>query len=218
MVRRKEVQYFWEAEAKLKILDTPGLAFAVQTVEKRSEIKREKFYEFNFSGWLNSDEKIIFDTGKRLRGWFKQQAKTIRPSLGEVLQYGVRCLSTPRPGAIEIGTIDELVGDKNEDISDDFKRAYRMPDSSKLPYPMHDAFTVGTGKDLRPVFSFYYAMPKGKELGVRITSFARNFTPEMAKWMLEKLGKVQGLGDKYTQGYGLFSLSEFKATTEEMPL
>lgn len=217
MVRKATPQYFWEAEAKIKILATPGLAFAVQTKERKEAIKGTKFYEFDFSEWINGNEKVVFDAGKRLRGWFKTTAKTVRPSLGDTLQYGLRVLTKPTIGKIEIADTKELAGMQNEpDV--ELAKGYRLPEKSALPYPKKEAFVTGSGKDMRSVFSFSYNLPKEIELEVKIISFARNFTPEMAKWMLDKFGRVQGIGDRYSNGFGLFELVSFESTTEEIPL
>ena len=219
MVKKAITQYFWEANAKIQVLEAPGLALSVQSIEKRGGIKKERYYEFNFSGWLNKDGKIVFDSGKRLRGWFKQQSRTIRPTLGEALQYGLRCLSTPHPGSIEIAEPTGLKGTNKEDVSDTLQNAYRMPENSdSFPYPIKEAFTTGHGKDMRSVFSFFYVLPMNIELEVKLISFARNFTPEMAEWMLKKLGCVSGIGDKYSNGHGLFELVSFDATSEKIPL
>lgn len=217
MVRKATPQYFWEAEAKIKVLATPGLAFAVQTKERKEAIKGSKYYEFDTSEFLNGNGKLIFDVGKRLRGWFKATAKTVRPSLGDTLQYGLRCLSVPTVGPIEIVDMKELKGMKGEP-DEDLAKSYRLPQGSDLPYPKKEAFVTGSGKDMRSVFSFHYILPVEKELSAKIISFARNFTPEMAKWMLSKFGLVQGLGDRYSQGYGLFELVKFEAKSEEIPL
>lgn len=217
MVRKATPQFFWEAEAKIKILTTPGLAFALQTKERKEAIKGTKFYEFDTAEWMNDGGEVVFDVGKRLRGWFKTTAKTVRPSLGDTLQYGLRCLTMPTIGTIAIAKTKELEGMKGEpDV--DLAKGYRLPEKSGLPYPKKEAFVVGSGKEMRSVFSFHYVLPVEKELQVKIISFARNFTPEMAKWMLTKFGKVQGLGDRYAQGFGLFDLVEFEFETEEIPL
>lgn len=216
MAGKKTIQYFWEADVKIKIEKQPGLGFSVQTKRKKEKIKGSSYWEFDISEWING-EKIVFDTGKRLRGWFKSNAKTIRPSLADSLQYGLRCLSKPHPGFVEIADISELEG-MNTEPDAELQREYRLPPNSNLPYPKKDSFVTGTGKDMRSVFSFYYVLPKEVELDVKIISFARNFTPEMAKWMLEKLGSVQGIGDRYSNGFGLFSLVDFKAEKEEIPL
>ena len=217
MVRKAVPQFFWEAEAKIKTLATPGIAFAVQTKERKEAIKGSKYYQFDTTEFLNENGKVEFDVGKRLRGWFKTTAKTVRPSLGDTLQYGLRCLSMPTIGAMNIANDSELVGMKGEP-DDDLAKGYRLPENSNLPYPKKEAFVVGSGRDMRSVFSFHYVLPVEKELQVKIISFARNFTPEMAKWMLTKFGKVQGLGDRYAQGFGLFELVEFEFETEEIPL
>ncbi len=217
MVRKATPQYFWEAEAKIKILATPGLSFAVRTKERKEAIKGTKFYQFDFEEWLNGNEKVVFDAGKRLRGWFKTTAKTVRPSLGDTLQYGLRVLTKPTIGKIEIADAKELAGMQNEpDV--ELAKGYRLPEKSTLPYPKKEAFVTGSGKDMRSVFSFSYNLPKEIELEIKIISFARNFTPEMAKWMLEKFGHVQGIGDRYSNGFGLFELVSFESTTEEIPL
>jgi|GEM_PF-3348476 len=217
MVRKATPQFFWEAEAKIKTLATPGIAFAVQTKERKEAIKGTKFYEFDFGEWLNGDNEVIFDVGKRLRGWMKTTAKTVRPSLGDVMQYGLRCLSVPTIGSMEIAGTNELKGMKGEPDAD-LAKGYRLPEGSDLPYPKKEAFVVGSGRDMRSVFSFHYVLPVEKELQVKIVSFARNFTPEMARWMLGKFGKVQGIGDRYAQGFGLFDLVDFEFETEEIPL
>lgn len=215
---KKVTQYFWEADAKIRILESPGLAFSVQTKRKKDQKSGGTFFEFVLDEWMNGDN-IYLDVGKRLRGWFKQQAKTVRPSLADSLQYGLRCLSKPNPGFIKVGSVGELEGMSSEP-DEDLARNYRLPESmnGNLPYPVKDTFVTGTGKDMRSVFSFMYILPKPVELEVRLISFARNFTPEMAKWMLEKLGRVQGIGDKFSQGYGIFELVEFNSNSEEIPI
>ena len=212
---KKTVQHFWSADIEIKTLKEPGLCFAVQTEEDK--VKGRKINRFRMN-WLEGD-KVMFDAGARLRGWLKMQSKTIRPSLGDIVNYGVRTLTLPVAGKMEIAKISELVGqDKpSTSLTDD----YKLPDelNETIAYPIKEAFSVGEGKLKRAIYAFHYEYPKEITLKARMYSFARGLAPEQVEWMLENLGRVAGVGDRYSRGYGLFTLENFDIVENtEIPL
>lgn len=212
---KKEVRYFWSAVIALKTLEAPGLAFAVQTDGETRKGRKVSVFRM---GWMK-EGKVIFDPGARLRGWLKMQSKTVRPSLGDIVNYGVRILTIPTPGYQTIAELEELTGMDNP--PSDLQEGYVLPDelNGNIAYPIKEAFSVGEGASKRAIFAFHYELHRAITFNVKLFSFARGFTPEGAKWMFENLGCVTGLGDRYSRGFGLFELVDFKVLdTEEIPL
>ncbi len=212
---KKAVQYFWSADIEIKTLKAPGLAFSVQTDSAKRKGRKVSIFRMD---WLRGED-VVFDAGARLRGWLKMQSKTIRPSLGDIINYGVRTISLPTPGFQVIAKAKELTGWNKPPA--DLQEDYMLPEylNGNIPYPIKEAFSVGEGGKKRAIFAFHYVLEKEVTLKATLYSFARGFTPDSAKWMLENLGHVVGVGDRYSRGFGLFELVSFEEKeNEEIPL
>lgn len=194
--------YIWEAETELEL---QNLAVACQYDEVKRGNRTVRVLRIPA---MKEDGNIYFDVGKRLRGWMKEQVKTIKPSALDYIQYGLYCQTLPTVGEMKIATKKDLIGDKQ--FPESQKINYELPDG--LEYPFMDIIITDGGKS---VYSQYYIMEKPMKLKAKISCFGRNITPESIEGLLQKLGRIKGLGDKHSTGiYGLFTLKHFKAKTE----
>lgn len=203
-------RYVWEAEVALELRN---LALAVKS-EKGKSGSRD-IYILSPQDWCNNG-KVIFDVGKRLRGWFVQQGTTAKKSLGEALRYGIKCDSLPQPGFVPVAKLTDITTSPSFSVDLD---KYHLDDTlKKLGNPFIEAFSVREGTKIRPVFSFHYTIDKPIQVKAKIRSFASNFMPESAREMLENLGQIVGLGDRHSQGFGCFELKKFEHTIKELKL
>lgn len=194
-----EPREVWKARAKLRI---QGLALALQYVERGrgSKIKRH----IAPTDWLAKDgETILIDVGKKLKGWFKEQMKTLKPSMVPKLQYGLVCKSLPTSGFVPIAKLSNISKETNWDTFAE-KESYELGD---LPKPNADFVVTPDGRN---VTSCYYVLENPIEVEVVIQSFAAGVHPDAVKDWLESLGPIRGLGDKHSAGFGTFELLEFK--------
>jgi len=62
--------------------------------------------------WLK--DNILFDSGKRMKGWIKEQIKTMKPSLADKLRYSLSGNSIDGKntifGHVPIATLDDIEG------------------------------------------------------------------------------------------------------------
>lgn len=203
------VRYVWNADVSLELRN---LALAVQYDEEKRGGRTVRI--FKPQEWLDNGS-IMLDVGKRLRGWFVQQAKTVKPSLADALRYGLKCDSLPEPGSIEVAKQEDIVS--NSDFSEKDKLEYYLGDElEKVGYPFKEVFSVTERGARRSVFAFNYIIDKPIKVEAKIYSFARGFMPDSAKEMLENLGVIMGIGDRYAQGYGCFKLLDFKHEIKEL--
>jgi hypothetical protein len=199
--RKAEPRTVWEADVTLSV---EKIALAAQYVEsgKGSQTKRNLVA----TDWLDHDKKtIIFDTGKRLKGWFKEQALTLGgQTKRDLLSYGVICKSLPKSGFAPIANISEIAKSRTWE-SFSHKDDYVL---GTLPAPEVEVIITEHGS----IFSLYYVLEKPIDLQARIFSFARGLGPDLVKDWLQKLGEAKGLSDKHNSsaGYGTFILKEWK--------
>ena len=105
----------------------------------------------------------------------------------------------------------------NDDFPEKDKTEYYLSNELvKIGYPFKDVVLAKEGTKTRSVFIFYYLINKPIKLRVKIQSFARGFTPDGAKEMLQKLGGIMGIGDGYARGHGCFKLLDFKSEIQEL--
>lgn len=208
---KTEVKYVWNADVEIELRD---LCLSVTyDVEKRGS---RSVRILKPTGWLKGDE-IYIDFGKRLKGWFKQQAKTIRPSLAESLRYGLTCDTLPQFGPVAVAKRKEII--VNKDFPEQDKTEYELgSDLSNIGYPFKEVFVTGEGAQRRSVFTFHYLIEKPIKAKIRIKNFSRGFMPESAKSMLTELGPIIGLGDGYSQGHGCFKLISFTFDIKELKI
>src|SRR4030042_6511400 len=91
-------RYVWNAVATIELRDlclSVGYDEVPHGGRKVRELKPQDWYQI-----INGQPAVVIDIGMRLKGWFKQQALTAKPSLFMSLQHGLKCDSMPTFGAI----------------------------------------------------------------------------------------------------------------------
>jgi len=204
---KAKVNEFWEGEAELEI---QNIAFMIPYDERTVGARKIRKFRPEFI----KNGQVTFDAGKKFRGWIKEQARTIKPSAYEAIQYGFKSFSLPEAGEISIAKPEELIG--TDDFPEKFKDEYEVPDG--MPYPFLETIMVKEAKATRCTFAFYYLLPKAVRVKIKIFCFARNITPEVVQDMMEKLGPYTGLGDRHSQGQGTFKLINFKSNSGQLKL
>lgn len=199
MSRRARIPEYWEAEAELEV---SNIAFTVPYDERREGSRTIRTFKPTFI----KDGNVMFDVGKKLRGWVKEQVRTVKPSAFEAVQYGFKAFSLPNAGEVPIAEAGELVGDDN--FPEKFRSQYEVPNG--FSYPFMETIILKDSKSIKSTFSFYYLLPKTVKLKVNLFCFARNITPEVIEDLMQKLGGYTGLGDRHAHGYGNFRLINFK--------
>lgn len=169
-------------------------------------------------GWLSEDGKsIMWDVGKRTKGWFVTQMKTLRPSAEGTIKHGLKCESLPNPGPVAIAKVSDMK--PGPEFSNKDKIEYELCNEFKsVGWPEKEAFAVTQGRQTRALFAYYYTLKNPVSVSFNIYSMARNFSPDSAKEMLTKCGIIAGVGDGYAQGYGTFKLKDFEAKEEELAI
>lgn len=204
---RAKLNEFWEGEAELEV---QNIAFMVPYDERTVGARKIRKFRPEFL----KDGQVMFDAGKKFRGWIKEQARTIKPSAYEAIQYGFKSFSLPQAGEVAIAKAEELVG--TEDFPEKFKDEYEVPNG--MSYPFMETILVKDAKAVRSTFGFYYLLPKAVKVKIKIFCFARNVTAEVVQDMMEKLGPYTGLGDRHSQGRGTFKLVNFKSDVGQLKL
>jgi hypothetical protein len=197
--RRARIPEYWEAEVELEI---SNVAFTIPYDERRVGSRAIR----TFKPRCIKDGKVLFDVGKKLRGWIKEQVRTVKPSAFEAVQYGFKAFSLPEAGEVPIADAKELIGD--DDFPEKFRSEYEVPNG--LPYPFMETIMIKDSKSIKSTFSFYYVLPKAVRVKAKLFCFARNITPEVVKDLMDKLGGYTGLGDRHAHGYGNFRVISFK--------
>lgn len=204
---KAKVNEYWEADVEVEI---SNLAFAVDYDERKVGARKIRAFKLGFV----KNGEVMFDVGKKIRGWIKEQARTIKPSAYEAIQYGFKSFTLPEQGEMAIAKAEDLVG--TDDFPDKFKNDYEVPKG--FPYPFMETIIIKEGKTTRSTFAFYYLLPKSVKAKLRIFCFARNITPEVVEDLMQKIGPYAGLGDRHSQGHGTFKLLSFQAKTGQLKL
>jgi len=206
-------RYVWNAVATIELRDlclSVGYDEVPHGGRKVRELKPQDWHQI-----INGQPAVVIDVGTRLKGWFKQQALTAKPSLFMALQYGLKCDSMPTFGAIPVAKMTDIIA--NDDFPEKDKTEYILSKELKgIGYPFKDVIMAKDGTKTRSLFIFYYLIKKPIKVQVKLQSFARGFLPDGAKEMLEKLGSIMGLGDGYARGHGCFKLIDFKSEIQEL--
>jgi len=193
----------WKAKAKLRL---HRVAFSMQYKEiGRGTVKKRHVLP---TGWLDQDGKtILFDVGKRLKGWLKEQMMTVTPSLVPRIQYGVMCKSLPQAGMVPVATVEDVAPSRSWGS---FKDADNY-ELNGMPEPEAE-FLIS--KDGRSVSCLYYILKKPIEVEVEIQCFASGVRSEAVKNWMETLGTAKGLGDKHnvSEGFGTFDVLNYEVT------
>lgn len=196
----------WYAEAELEI---ERLALSCQYVEKGSGSKQKRCLVA--TDWLGDDkETIVWDIGKRLKGWLKEQVMTMKTTWKEKVQYGMVCKSLPKTGYIPISKLEGIAPPRNW-ASFQHKEEY---DLNGLPEPNVEVILTEQG---RSIFAFHYILKNPIMVKVAIYCFASGIRPEVVEEWMRTLGKVKGLGDLHNSsaGYGCFEVKGFKLVEEK---
>lgn len=201
-----EKSHYWKAIVEI---EASNIAFSTVVGIHRKGMRIDYTEVAKEQSWLRGWD-IVFDVGKRLKGWIKEQAKTMKPSLADKLRYSLSGNSIDGDktvfGFIKIAKLDELVGLLVSDGQEECKK----PDKFKF-YPYRNVFV---GENKKYVNSYYYLLPKPVKLKAELFCWTKDFTHADCKSMLEIFGTGMGIGDQHSQGYGKFKLIDFKVTQE----
>lgn len=196
----------WRADVELEI---ERLALSMQYVErgKGSNLKRYLVP----TDWLEEDGKtIVWDVGKRLKGWLKDIVGTMKSTWKDRIQYGVICKSLPEAGFIPIASIEDIAPSRNWE---NFQHK-DMYDLNKLPKPNVEVIITERGTS---VFALYYVLSKPVIVKASVHCFAYGIEPETVETWLKEMGIIKGLGDMHSSsaGYGCFKVRSFKIVEEK---
>ncbi len=199
MSRKIETRRKWTVIAELEITRP---ALSVQYVDKgtRSQKKRH----FCPTDWLVNDTDIVWNVGKKMKGWIKEQVTTMKKSMADSVQYGIVCKSLPKAGYVKIAELSDIAPSRNW-ASFNNKDEYVLGD---LPEPNVELVQTKTGS----AFTFHYVIGTPVLVKTKIHGFAHNITPEALKNWMENLGEIKGLGDRHnsSEGYGTFTLKSYE--------
>jgi len=195
--------YFWEAVATV---ETESLAFSLQTTKQGRTATSKLIFS---ARWL-TDGIVYLDASKRLGGWLKKQLPQVRSTYANQIQ-AVKVFPIDGTPFSPVCKVNELEGG-NIPIPEN---NYDIP--ADMPVPKWDYIQVpkekGTGTRTAPTYYLTYSHPT--KLQVKIVSFARSITPEIIKEALSYFGRVEGIGDKHSVGFGRFTLIDFNVIKKE---
>lgn len=196
----------WHAETELEI---ERLALSVQYVERGrgSNIKRY----LTPTDWLAEDrETIVWNSGKRLKGWLKAQVTTMKSSWKDRIQHGVICKSLPEVGYVPISKLEDILSSRNWS-SFQHKDNYDLND---LPEPTVEVIITDQG---RSIFGMHYVLGKPVNVKVAIYGFAYGVHWKIVEEWMKTLGEIRGLGDMHSssEGYGTFKVLDYHLVEEK---
>jgi len=196
----------WDAEVEVEI---ENLALAVQYVEAGRGSEQKRYLVP--TDWLAEDkETIVFDVGKRLKGWLKEVVATMKPSMKDRVQYGIAVKSLPKVGHVPIAKLSDIRPSKTWH-SFAKKDIY---DLNKLPEP--DVEVILTQDKMKStIFALHYVLNKPVTAKAVIYCLGvSGLHPTSIQQWLEMLGSLKGLGDMHNAGYGCFTVKSFKVIKE----
>lgn len=197
--------YFWEASAELEI---KNLAFSLQTKDEGMGSNRKRIF---LADWMR-DGKVYFNPSQRVAGWLRKQLSLVRSSFKEQVS-AIKVF--PSDG----GNLWEPIADAKELVGTDIQPEDNMEYPKDLSYPHKQHIVVSDGKGgTRSTTTYWLVLPSPVLIKVKIMSFARSITSEMVEEALREFGKAAGLGDKYSQGFGVFTVKDFKAEKKRLTL
>lgn len=195
----------WKAEVELEI---ERIALNCQYIEKgRGSQKKRHLVP---TDWLDEDGNIVWDVGKRVKGWLKEQVATMKKSWKERVQYGIVAKSLPQPGYVPIATIKNLAPSRNWHT---FRKQGEY-ELGELPEPNFELIRTEKGAS---VFALHYVLNKPITVKCHIYGFAYGITPENVEQWMRELGIIKGLGDMHNSsaGYGCFTVKNFKVLEDK---
>lgn len=196
----------WHAEVELEIC---RLALSVQYMERGLGSKKKRI--LIPTDWLDKDgQTIIFDLGKRLKGWLKAFIASSKKSMVDTVQHGVICKSLPQAGYIPIATLNDIQHSRTWH-SFPHRGEY---DLNGLPEPEVEPIQTKIGT---MIFSMWYVLGKPIVAKAMIYSFAYGIRPEAVENWLRVVGEIKGLGDKHSssEAYGCFTVKNFRLVNEQ---
>lgn len=190
----------WKAEVELEV-ERPALS--VQYIEKGRGSQKKRF--LTPTDWLDENGNIVWDVGKKLKGWLKEQISTMKTSWKDRIQYGVVCKSLPTPGYVPIANLKDIAPSRNWD-SFQHKERYDLND---LPEPNVELVITDRGTS---IFALHYVIKTPITVKALIYGFAYGVTPENVEQWMRELGEIKGLGDMHNSsaGYGCFNVKKFE--------
>ena len=213
-----ESRDFWQVKLGIKI---KRLAFATQSPERGSGSEKRRYLAP--TNWLADDnETILFDFGKRLKGWFGEVIKTIKPSMSDKFRFGLFCKSIPNEGMNPLFLSD----DKNNTAKmSDFnesqtwktfggKDLYEL-NHSKIKYPEPEINHMTSGTTGMSMFQLFYVLKPDVIVNGEIFSYVQIAPDAIEQWMKE-IGSYKGLGDLHNvpEGFGTFQVEKFEVIKE----
>lgn len=197
--------FFWEATAEL---ETKNLAFSLQSKDEGMGANRKRIFS---ADWMR-DGKVYFNPSQRVAGWLRKQLPLVRASYKDQ----VSALKVfPHDG----GGLWEPIADAKELIGTEIQPEDNMEYPKGLSYPYKQHITVSDARGgTRPTTTYWVVLPRPVLIKVKIMSFARSITPEMVEEALRELGRASGIGDKFSQGFGTFTVKAFKAEQKRLTL
>jgi hypothetical protein len=185
----------WQNDITLTVED---LTFAAQYEEGKGSAPRV----LRDTGWLDEDgETLLLDVGKRLKGWMKEQARTLGgETKSDSVRMGLSIQSLPTPGLVRLpATVADFRPSRSWD-------RFQKRDQYKLngfPAPEVEVISAIDGS---PRFALSYTLAKPVEVSARIFCFVPSLDWERVENWLAILGQVKGLGDRHNDSaaYGRF--------------
>ncbi len=200
--------YFWEAEVRI---ETKDLAFSLEAIDEGRGASKKRIFS---ASWCR-DGKVMFSPAKRLGGWLKKQLPLLRSSyanqIGAIKVYPANNDNE----YIQVCGVGDLVGGEVPlpDANSEFKQNLpKQPMWQRIQVPKE------TGAGTRSTTTYWLELHHPKQFNVRIISFARSIEPKHIEEALSKIGYVIGIGDKFSQGFGRFTLVSFKSKQEKLNL
>ncbi len=202
-----EKSHYWKAFVEI---EASNIAFSTATIVHRKGMRIDSIEVASHQSWLD-DNNILFDSGKRMKGWVKEQIKTMKPSLADKLRYSLSGNSIEGNnllvfGRVPISTLDELEGLAEFEGDVECKK----PDKFKK-YPFKNTFV---GENKQYVNNYYYLLPKEVHLKAELFCWTKDFSHKDCKAILETFGSGMGVGDMHSQGFGKFKLLNFNVIQE----
>ena len=204
----------WRAEVTLEL---SRIAFAAQYEERGKGSERKRY--IIPTNWLADDGKtLLFDVGKRLKGWIKEVVLTTKPSLAKKIQYGLFAKSLPKPGLnplqlVENGkyaTLDDIAPSKTWK-NFQYKDLYEL---GSFPEPEVEHLISGTTGT--SIFRQFYVLEKNVIAKANIFCLAQ-ISPNVIESWLREIGEYKGLGDCHSapECYGTFTVRDFHTIEEK---
>ena len=188
-----EKSHYWKA---LVEIEASNIAFSTAIIVHRKGMRIDSIEVASHQSWLN-DNNILFDNGKRMKGWVKEQVKTMKPSLSDKLRYSLSGNSI-NGGNLVFGRVPVA------DVE------CKKPDKFKT-FPFKNTFV---GENKQYVNNYYYLLPKEIHLKAELFCWTKDFSHKDCKAILETFGSGMGVGDMHSQGFGKFKLLNFNVIQE----